>query len=175
MAEPRCHYCTRPAQEECHTCGRLYCAEHGEDVCLRCLSPEAATPSPVAFRGAILAFGVAAAVAIYLVVSPPSSESSQDSVRTVPTPTEQLQPTATPTPEGGAGPGGTATASPPPGGTVVNQTPGGGERHVVQPGDSLSGIAALYGVSVAELVEANPGLSEDTPIQPGQEIVIPAR
>jgi len=173
MADAHCHYCTRPAQEECHACGRLYCAEHGEDVCLRCLSPEAATPSPVTYRGALLAFGVAAAVAIYLIISPPSSESTQDAVRTVPAPTEQVQPTATPTPEGGSGtPGASATATVAAG--TTSATPGG-EVHVVAAGDSLSSIAAQYGVELADLLAANPGLTEDTPIQIGQEITIPGQ
>ncbi|MCA9830074.1 MAG: LysM domain-containing protein [Dehalococcoidia bacterium] len=178
MAEARCHYCTKPAQEECHTCGRLYCAEHGEDVCLRCLSPEAATPSPFVFRGAVFALAVAVAVTIYLVISPPQSRSSQDAVRVLPTATPQLQPTATPTPRGGTVPGGTTPAGATPvaaTGTVFGSptaTPRGQQTYRVQPGDSLSGIAAANGVTVAALIAANPGLTED--IQIGQEIVIPA-
>ncbi|MGD9933284.1 MAG: LysM peptidoglycan-binding domain-containing protein [Dehalococcoidia bacterium] len=176
MAEARCHYCTKPAQEECHTCGRLYCAEHGEDVCLRCLSPEAATPSPFVFRGAVFALAVAVAVTIYLVVSPPESRSAQDAIRVLPTPTPQLQPTATPTPRGSVVPGATtgtvapATATTRPG--TVTATPSGQRTYAVQPGDSLSGIAAANGVTVDALIAANPGLTED--IQIGQEIIIPA-
>ena len=97
MAEAKCHYCTRPAQAECHSCGRLYCGEHGEDMCLRCLSPEAATPSALVFRGAIVALVVASAVAIYLFVSPPESKSTQASPQ-VSTPVQRLPATATPTP-----------------------------------------------------------------------------
>ena len=176
MAEARCHYCTQPAQEECHTCGRLYCAEHGEDVCLRCLSPEAATPSPFVFRGAVFALAVAVAVTIYLVISPPESRSAQDAVRVLPTPTPQLQPTATPTPQGSAVPVtatrtvATATTTAQPGSATA--TPAGQRTYAVQPGDSLSGIAAANGVTVDALIAANPGLTED--IQIGQEIVIPA-
>jgi LysM repeat protein len=173
VPDAHCHYCTRPAQEECHACGRLYCAEHGEDVCLRCLSPEAATPSPVVYRGALLALAVAAGVAIYLGVSPPESRSSQDSARPVATPTQELAPTATPTPEGATS-SATATSSAP--GTVVTATtptPGGTVVHVVEAGDSLSAIADEYGVPLEDLLAANPGLSEDTPLQIGQQIVIP--
>lgn len=180
MAEARCHYCTKPAVEECHTCGRLYCADHGEDVCLRCLSPEAATPSPFVFRGAVFALAVAVAVTIYLVISPPESRSGQDAVRILPTPTPQLQPTATPTPRGGANPAGTTTPGPAttattrtPASGATTATPAGRRTYTVQPGDSLSGIAAANGVSVDDLVGANPGLTED--IQIGQEIVIPTR
>ena len=172
MAEARCHYCTRPAQDECHACGRLYCPEHGEDVCLRCLSPEAATPSPIVYRGAVLALAVSSAIAIYLLVSPPESESSQDTPRPA-TPTQQLSPTATPTPPGGTQtPGQTAAA----GATATPSTPGPGEPggvHVVQQGDSLSGIAEQYGITLEELLAANPGMTVDSPILPGQEINIP--
>jgi LysM repeat protein len=178
MAEAHCHYCTRPAQDECHACGRLYCAEHGEDVCLRCLSPEAATPSPTAYRGAVLALAVAAAVAIYLVVSPPESESSQDAARPVPTATPQaLQPTATPTPEGTPGETDTAiaTTTVPAGGTAAPTGTPGTVVHEVTAGDSLSAIAATYGVEVAAIIAANPGLSEDAPLQIGQQIVIPGQ
>jgi LysM repeat protein len=175
MADARCHYCTRAAQEECPTCGRLYCAEHGEDVCLRCLSPEAATPSPAAYRGAILALAIGAAVAIYLVVSPPASQSSQDSARPLPTPTPPaLQPTATPTPEMAATQA-TAAATVTPGGPATPTPTPGPEVHVVEPGDTLSAIADAYGLSVADLLSANPGLSEETPLQIGQEIIIPRR
>jgi LysM repeat protein len=175
MAEPRCHYCTRPAQEECHTCGRLYCAEHGEDVCLRCLSPEAATPSPTAYRGAILALAIGAAVAIYLVVSPPESRSSQDAARPLPTPTPTaLQPTATPTPEG-TSPATAVTATVTPGGPATPTPTPGPQVHVVEPGDTLSGIASAYGFGLDEILAVNPGLTADTPLQIGQEIVIPRR
>lgn len=177
MAEAHCHYCTRPAQEECHACGRLYCPEHGEDVCLRCLSPEAATPSPAAYRGAVLALAVAAAVAIYLVVSPPESPSSQDAARPVPTATPQeLRPTATPTPEGSPGAGGTVVpaTSTLPGGTAATPAGTPGTRtHQVQPGDTLSGIAAAYDVDVADILAANPGMNEEDPLQIGQQLVIP--
>ena len=67
MASASCHYCNRPAEEECSTCGRLYCLEHGEDVCLRCLAPEAATPSGNVYRGSLLALVAASLVAMSLV------------------------------------------------------------------------------------------------------------
>ncbi len=43
---------------------------------------------------------------------------------------------------------------------------------VVQSGDSLSGIAAEYGVSVGSLVAAN-GIDDPDRVHPGQELVIP--
>lgn len=45
--------------------------------------------------------------------------------------------------------------------------------YVVQPGDTLYGIALKYGVSVSALQEAN-GITDPTLLQIGQELVIPA-
>ncbi len=45
--------------------------------------------------------------------------------------------------------------------------------YVVQPGDTLFGIALKYGVSVSALQEAN-GITDPTLLQVGQELVIPA-
>jgi LysM repeat protein len=167
MADPRCHYCTRPAQEECPTCGRLYCAEHGEDVCLRCLAPEAAAPSPALYRGSILALAVGTLLTIFLLVRPPESESSQDDVRTtIPTPTPAVSATATSTPPVTRTP--TTTPTPTPETPSATAEP---RVHVVEPGDTLSGIAELYGTTVEALLAANPGLTEDLDV--GQQIIIP--
>ncbi len=174
MAEPSCHYCTRPAEDECPTCGRFYCAEHGDDVCLRCLSPEAATPSVTIYRGAILALAVATLVTIFLLVRPPESKSTQDSVRTLATPTPIAQTTATPTRPGSAtptrppsatAPATTATAG-------ASTTPAGQQTYKATAGDSISSIAARFNTDVETLKSLNPGLTEL--IQIGQEIQVPA-
>ncbi|GGI48448.1 LysM repeat protein [Agromyces flavus] len=47
------------------------------------------------------------------------------------------------------------------------------ERHVVRPGDTVSGIAAAYGLDVDVVLSAN-GLSRASLIFPGQAIVLPA-
>lgn len=47
-------------------------------------------------------------------------------------------------------------------------------QHVVQPGETLFGIAAAYGVSLAELIEANHIQNPDL-IRPGEVLVIPGR
>jgi len=87
MTEPNCHYCNRPAEAECPTCGRLYCAEHGDDVCLRCMSPESATPSALVYRGSVLTLVIASLVALFLVLRPPEKETDNGVVHTVPTST----------------------------------------------------------------------------------------
>ncbi|MFN0146353.1 MAG: LysM peptidoglycan-binding domain-containing protein [Dehalococcoidia bacterium] len=177
MPDAACHYCTRPATEECPTCGRLYCTEHGEDVCLRCLSPEAATPNAAVYRGALVALVVGTLLTVFLLVRPPESKSGQDSVRTLATPTPSFGTTATPTPRSTAppqsptaGPGtpAAATTPSPTGGATASPTPG---SYTVQAGDTLSGIAVANGITVEQLQAANPGLTEV--IQIGQVLVLP--
>ena len=124
MAEPNCHYCDRTAEAQCPTCGRLYCDEHGDDVCLRCMSPESATPSAAMYKGSVLALAVASLIAIFLLVRPPESESSADSVRPVATPTTALGATATPT-RAAATPNRTTTPATAPGSSATAAaTPG---------------------------------------------------
>jgi lipid-binding SYLF domain-containing protein len=50
---------------------------------------------------------------------------------------------------------------------------GKGEYHVVQPGDTLSGIAEKYGISVEALCSLNK-ITKDQTIHPGQKILIPS-
>jgi LysM domain len=161
--------------DECQTCGRLYCGEHGDDVCLRCLSPEAATPNAALFKGAVVALAVGTALTIFLVVKPPESRSAQDTIRTLATPTPAVLSTATPTPPGATRP---ATATPaagagsPTAAPNGSATPVGESTYVVQSGDTLGGIAQAKGVTVDAILAANPGLTEN--IRVGQEITIPA-
>lgn len=46
-------------------------------------------------------------------------------------------------------------------------------RHIVERGESLSKIAKRYGLTVAQMMAANPGLPNPNRIYPGQELVIP--
>ncbi len=182
MASASCHYCNRPAEEECSTCGRLYCLEHGEDVCLRCLAPEAATPSGNVYRGSLLALVAASLVALFLWFSPPASKNEQDTARSVATATPSFLATATPT-RPGATPSRTVAASSPtpagsataaPGGTTpASPTATGTKTYTVQPGDTLSGIASANGISLAALQAANPGVTAET-LQIGAVLTIPA-
>ena len=178
-----CHYCENPAERECPTCGRLYCSEHGDDVCLRCMSPEAAVPSAAVYRGSILALVVATLVVVFLLVRPPETRSGASLVRELPTSTAAISATATPTGQGGSGqptprPGTQvpssvtpATAAPTAAGGTPVPTPAG-QTYVMKAGDTLSAVAASYGVSVADIVAANPGINPDT-IAIGTEIRIP--
>jgi LysM repeat protein len=61
----------------------------------------------------------------------------------------------------------TATAGPPP-----VPTPGEQQRYVVREGDTLSGIAARFGVSEDAILQENP-LSDRDRLLVGQELIIP--
>lgn len=63
----------------------------------------------------------------------------------------------------------TPPPTPPPVVSVVSQAAGG---YVVQPGDTLFGIARRYGVSVEQLAAAN-GISDPNVIGVGQQLTIP--
>lgn len=51
---------------------------------------------------------------------------------------------------------------------------GEGERHVVKAGETLGGIARKYGVRQGDIAVAN-NITDPRKIQPGQELVIPAK
>jgi len=51
----------------------------------------------------------------------------------------------------------------------------GTRRYTVRPGDSVFRIARRYDVSVAEILEANPDITDPAALQVGQEINIPPR
>ena len=63
-------------------------------------------------------------------------------------------------------------ASPPPTATSIGETVAQARIHAVRPGDTLLGISLDYGVDVAALRQANPGL-DPLSLQVGQQIVIP--
>jgi LysM repeat protein len=56
---------------------------------------------------------------------------------------------------------------------TVNPLVSQGEPYVVKPGDSMTRIAQIHGVSLASLLQAN-GLSTGSIIRPGQTLSIPA-
>lgn len=96
--------------------------------------------------------------------------------RATPPPTEDIggiliiTPTATRLPDGSPAPSPTPTATPT---STPTATPTPQPLiHVVQSGDTLSGIALLYGVEVAAIQEAN-GIEDPSTLQIGQELVIP--
>lgn len=115
--------------------------------------------------------------------TPSASTPSQDaSVQTSAPPLDaSVPPTTTDTsPPGTVGPpsveptGDTDTPTP---GTTSGTTPlspgASPQAYVVQPGDSLSGIAQRFGLTVGELLAANPEVDDPNQIQAGDELTIP--
>ncbi len=174
MADPTCHYCGNPAEAQCPTCGRLYCPDHGEDVCLRCLAPESAVPATMAFRGALLTLVIGSIVTAFLVLRPPESETRADTPRIVATSTPSFANTATPTPPRTAGPTTIVrtplpSPSPSPEASPTIATP---ETYTVQAGDTLGAIAQRFGITLAALEAANPGVNANT-LGIGAVLIIP--
>lgn len=167
MAEPNCHYCESEAESECPTCGRLYCAEHGDDVCLRCMAPESAAPSAAVYRGSVVALLVASVVAVFLLIRPPESKGSADASRVLATATSATGATATPTRPGSTptrttpgSPVSTATAGASPAPSTPGPSPSPAKKtYTVKSGDTLSGIAAANGTTVDAILALNPGLT----------------
>ena len=182
MPEPACHYCDHPARAECPTCGRLYCEDHGDDVCLRCMAPESATPAAWAYRGSIVALALASLVVLFLIIRPPASSNGEDTVRTVATTAPIIGATATPTPRGSAAtatrpatPAGSPVGTASPSAAAGSPTPAptqGPTTYTVKSGDTLGAIAAQFNTTVAAIVAANPGLSPDS-LQIGLVLKIP--
>ena len=57
--------------------------------------------------------------------------------------------------------------------TIPGSSPAPGPSYVVQIGDTLTDIAARFGVTLAGVVAANPQISDPDQIFPGQVITIP--
>ena len=49
----------------------------------------------------------------------------------------------------------------------------GTRRYTVRPGDSVFRIARRYDINVAEILDANPDITDPASLQIGQEIIIP--
>ena len=146
-----CFRCDREAVRECPRCGALYCDEHGEALCERCMDPALALPSYRVYRGSLVALLAGTLFAVWLLVRPPATTDADS-----PPPAALAGVIATPTatPEAGgdqpsaATPTATAatptpTATPEPTATPPPEQPGVRE-HTVAEGDTLYSIALLY-------------------------------
>lgn len=176
MADPECTFCGKPAEQECPTCHNLYCADHGDDICLRCASPEAALPGAVLYRGSLLVLGAASILAIWLFLRPPEETAPAAADRPLPNPTSVFVSTATPTAEGDR-PSPTATEVILPATPTPVFTPAPTEpvlnTYTVESGDTLGLIAEDFGTTVDEILAVNPDITDPESITPGQVIIIP--
>ena len=178
--------CEQDAVQECPRCGALYCDDHGDALCDRCMDPVLAVPSYRGFRGSLIALLVGSVVAVWLLVLPPSVGDRDQTpsllsgvvpTATAPraTGTAAASPTAgasgtgtaggSPT-AGGASPSPTATASPTPSATPTATT------YTVKSGDTLSGIADQFGLTPEAIQRAN-NITSPSGLQIGQVLTIP--
>lgn len=67
-----CFACENEAEQQCQRCQRLYCENHGDNLCGECLNPASAVPSPAIYRGSLLALIVGTAVVVWLLLAPPA-------------------------------------------------------------------------------------------------------
>ena len=134
--------------------------------------PEAATPPAYIYRGSIVALVLGSFVALFLVLSPPADEASIQPPQEMATNTPAFLETATATPPA-ATPDPKETPAPPaePGEPTPAGEPGTME-YEVQPGETLSEIAANFGVTVAEIIALNPGIDPDN-VGAGEVILLP--
>jgi len=162
-----CRFCERDAAHECRRCGRPYCDEHGRDFCRDCLSPASALPSATLFRGSLVALAVAAVAGIWLLVAPPtlpgerrlarSAAQNPAAVQPIPAKATRSGREVLPTPNSLPSTSPTATTA---------------RSYTVVLNDTLSGIADSFGITVAQIQAANPGVNQ-TNLKAGQVLLIP--
>lgn len=166
-SEPRlCRYCERDATHTCPRCGSAYCDAHGGELCQACMAPESALPSGTVFRGSLVVLVVAALVAIWLLVKPPTLPGEHRLAQAQGQNPGSVQPAR-------GGPGASSSAVPTPLPTATaSPTPAVARSYTVQFGDTLNGIASSFDSTVAEIEAANPGVTPAN-LKAGQELIIP--
>jgi len=195
-----CYVCGKEATHRCPRCAKLYCDEHGDELCAACQDPASAIPSGTVFRGSLLALLVASILALWLLIQPPGlpgGEAGEEAVLplptitpapldTTPTPTPTAIPSATPTATATVSPTPTSEATPSP--TPIptpEATPSPAPtptpepppfiEYEVQLGDTLSSIAQSFGTTIDELVRVNGLASQDVIISVGQKLLVPTQ
>ena len=171
----KCYSCTNDAVQECRRCGRLYCEEHGDELCAECLKPASALPSFVLYRGSLLALLLGTVVALWLLLKPPQevSQSAPNVIQPTATTAAARTPVAAVSPTGMPSAAVTVTAT-------ATATPAAAQQYTVQAGDSLLDIAAQFLppseaiTDFAARIAAANGLDPTDPVlQVGQTLQIP--
>jgi len=188
-----CYVCGKEATHRCPRCAKLYCDEHGDELCAACQDPASAIPSGAVFRGSLLALLVASVLGLWLHLQPPGlpgGEPGEEAVLPLPTitpvsvasptltppATPTATPTATPSPTPEATPSPTLSPTPEPTPTPMptpTPEPPPFTEYEVQPGDTLSAIAQAFGTTIDELVRINGLASQDVIIDVGQKLLVP--
>ena len=179
-----CYACDREAVKECPRCGALYCDEHGDALCARCMDPTLALPSYRVYRGSLVALLAGTAFAVWLLVRPPSTTDADSPVAgplTAVAATATETATPTPTVTATATPIATATATATPQATEPPAPESATLQHTVVEGDSLFSIAELYVpadtdvLTFAEEIAALNELTDVNSIFIGQALEVPNR
>ncbi|MBM4411548.1 MAG: LysM peptidoglycan-binding domain-containing protein [Chloroflexi bacterium] len=198
-----CYACDEQATQECARCGALYCDNHGDALCDRCMDPASAVPSYRVFRGSLAALLIGSIVAVWLLVLPPARADQDGPPSSIanlvqtgtprPSATPQAtaapgEPTATPSPSPSAtatrtpSPTPTATATPAPTATPTpTVVPGQATTYTVQSGDNLLAIAQRFTPAggdvqaTADAISKANSITDPRLIQIGQKLNIPAR
>lgn len=182
-----CFRCEQPAVQECARCGALYCDDHGDTLCERCMDPFNALPSSRVYRGSLLALLISTVFAVWLLVRPGGSDAGappaglvgvlpSTTITAVATPANVAPTTtATPAPAATQAPPPAATPTPPP--PAPTQAPP--RTYQVVAGDTLSIIANRFRPSdvdvntyLQRIYQAN-NLGANSVIAVGQTITLP--
>lgn len=170
----KCYSCQEDAVAECRRCGRLYCDEHGDELCGECLKPVSALPSYLLYRGSLLTLLVGTAVALWLLLKPP--EEASESVPQIIAPTAAMASATAPPVATSA----QVTLTPSAVSPTATATPEGPIEYIVGEGDTLFDIAERnlppgedLNDFASRLADLNGLDAEDPMLQPGQKLLIP--
>ncbi len=182
-----CFRCEQPAVQECARCGALYCDDHGDTLCERCMDPFNALPSSRVYRGSLLALLISTVFAVWLLVRPGGSDagappaglvgvlpSTTNTAAATVAATQQATPAPTQAPTQPPPPAATAAPTPPP----ATPAPAPPRTYQVVAGDTLSIIANRFRGDVDQntylqrLYQAN-NLGPTSVITIGQTINLP--
>lgn len=180
-----CFRCDQPAVQECARCGALYCDDHGDTLCERCMDPFNALPSSRVYRGSLIALLIGTVFAVWLLVRPGDSDAGvppaglvgvipSTTVVAAVTTTAVAEETGTPAPPA-------PTETPPPAATEAPPPPTPTTRtYTVVSGDTLTVIAnrerppdVPVNDYLQQIYSANPGLGPSSVLSVGQTITLP--
>ncbi len=177
--------------DTCDTCGEEYESFAENAPCPNCSSPLRKLPSGRLYNIALVSVAVASVVGVWLLLAwprsfemmayPQPSLEENLSIGGLPdlVPNSQTQEQATLSPTASlrqdttSEPSANGEQSSPTSQQAPSSTPTPAQkRYIVQPGNTLSRIAELFGVTTESVISAN-GLANSELIQPGDELTIP--
>src|SRR6476619_1644140 len=112
-----CFRCDQHAVQECARCGALYCDDHGDTLCERCMDPFNALPSSRVYRGSLIALLIGTVFAVWLLVRPGDTNAGVPPaglVAVLPSSTVVVAVTPTSAPQGTGTPAAQPTEAPTP-------------------------------------------------------------